>query len=151
MRLLVGVASGDWQGVVAQRISRAKFGFITDHAVFLEERTESGRPAQACDSERDADGGFARSCGPIIRCIDRCGFHERAAAIAVAFCHSVVLWPRSRRYGRRAVKGHVGRDIAGHTVLTVIPCRRFLSEGFREADVTRFRAVYWSDPPGLWR
>src|ERR1017187_5693337 len=33
-------------GVVARRISRAKFGlYHPDHAVFLEERTESGRPA----------------------------------------------------------------------------------------------------------
>ena len=32
-------------GVVARRISRAKFGlYHPDHAVFLEERTESGRP-----------------------------------------------------------------------------------------------------------
>ena len=46
MRLLVGVASADWQGVVAQRILRAKFGlYHPDHAVYLEERTESGRPA----------------------------------------------------------------------------------------------------------
>jgi len=46
MRLLVGVASGDWQGVVARRISRAKFGlYQPDHAVFLEERAEFGRPA----------------------------------------------------------------------------------------------------------
>jgi len=33
-------------GVVARRISRVKFGlYHPDHAVFLEERTESGRPA----------------------------------------------------------------------------------------------------------
>ena len=33
-------------GVVARRISRVKFGlYQPDHAVFLEERTESGRPA----------------------------------------------------------------------------------------------------------
>ena len=35
-------------GVVARRISRAEFGFYRpDHAVFLEERTESGRPASS--------------------------------------------------------------------------------------------------------
>ncbi len=33
-------------GIVARRISRVKFGlYHPDHAVFLEERTESGRPA----------------------------------------------------------------------------------------------------------